>query len=174
MREDDVISPAVSVAAAELPRVLARAPTINLGTLTRKLQASNQNPGLNPGADSQSKLLVDTTNATASAFNIPTMYNEGDDDSEDDWEPEKKGPSNDTPEQQDISQIFRGRYDYSFLNLKDDHGSRPLWLSLEKETVREKWNQKELLWINVISEAFSPIAQQAQDFLVAIGEPMSR
>ncbi|TDL14992.1 DNA repair helicase rad25 [Rickenella mellea] len=50
--------------------------------------------------------------------------------------------------------------DFSFLNLKPDHSSRPLWINPEDG--------------KIILEAFSPIAEQAQDFLVAISEPVSR
>lgn len=44
--------------------------------------------------------------------------------------------------------------------LKQDHASRPLWISPEDG--------------HIILEGFSPIAEQAQDFLVAISEPVSR
>ena len=50
--------------------------------------------------------------------------------------------------------------DFSWLHLKPDHASRPLWISPEDG--------------HIILEAFSPIAEQAQDFLVAISEPVSR
>lgn len=58
-----------------------------------------------------------------------------------------------------ISYIFNTS-DFSFLSLKPDHTSRPLWISPDEG--------------NIILEAFSPIAEQAQDFLVAIAEPVSR
>ncbi|KAI7905768.1 P-loop containing nucleoside triphosphate hydrolase protein [Cokeromyces recurvatus] len=58
-----------------------------------------------------------------------------------------------------ISHIF-GREDYTHLPLKQDHASRPLWISPEDG--------------HIILEGFSPIAEQAQDFLVAISEPVSR
>lgn len=63
--------------------------------------------------------------------------------------------------QQDIlvSNIFADQ-DFSWLHLKPDHASRPLWISPEDG--------------HIILEAFSPIAEQAQDFLVAISEPVSR
>lgn len=51
-------------------------------------------------------------------------------------------------------------HDFTFLPLKADHGSRPLWISPEDG--------------HIILEGFSPIAEQAQDFLVAIAEPVSR
>lgn len=58
-----------------------------------------------------------------------------------------------------ISHIF-GREDYTNLPLKKDNASRPLWISPEDG--------------HIILEGFSPIAEQAQDFLVAISEPVSR
>lgn len=58
-----------------------------------------------------------------------------------------------------ISHIF-GNKDYTSLPLKKDHSSRPLWISPEDG--------------RIILEGFSPIAEQAQDFLVAISEPVSR
>ena len=58
-----------------------------------------------------------------------------------------------------VSHIFRDQ-DFSWLHLKPDHISRPLWISPEDG--------------HIILEAFSPIAEQAQDFLVAISEPVSR
>jgi len=57
-----------------------------------------------------------------------------------------------------VSHIFMDQ-DFSWLQLKPDHTSRPLWISPEG---------------HIILEAFSPIAEQAQDFLVAISEPVSR
>jgi DNA excision repair protein ERCC-3 len=50
--------------------------------------------------------------------------------------------------------------DFSWLHLKGDHQSRPLWISPEDG--------------HIILEAFSSIAEQAQDFLTAISEPVSR
>jgi DNA excision repair protein ERCC-3 len=58
-----------------------------------------------------------------------------------------------------ISHIFMDQ-DFSWLHLKGDHLSRPLWISPEDG--------------HIILEAFSPIAEQAQDFLTAISEPVSR
>jgi DNA excision repair protein ERCC-3 len=58
-----------------------------------------------------------------------------------------------------VSSIF-GDHDFSWLNLKLDHASRPLWINPEDG--------------HIILEGFSPIAEQAQDFLVAISEPVSR
>ncbi|KAG9039300.1 transcription factor TFIIH complex ERCC-3 subunit [Tulasnella sp. JGI-2019a] len=50
--------------------------------------------------------------------------------------------------------------DFAYLELKADHASRPLWINPVDGTI--------------ILEAFSSIAEQAQDFLVAISEPVSR
>ncbi|KAJ7142456.1 DNA helicase [Mycena epipterygia] len=50
--------------------------------------------------------------------------------------------------------------DFSWLHLKPDHASRPLWISPEDG--------------HIILEAFSPIAAEAKDFLTAISEPVSR
>ncbi|KAG6850688.1 transcription factor TFIIH complex ERCC-3 subunit [Arthromyces matolae] len=58
-----------------------------------------------------------------------------------------------------VSHIFMDQ-DFSWLQLKVDHASRPLWISPEDG--------------HIILEAFSPIAEQAQDFLTAISEPVSR
>jgi len=58
-----------------------------------------------------------------------------------------------------VSHIFMDQ-DFSFLLLKPYHPSRPLWISPDDG--------------HIILEAFSPIAEQAQDFLVAISEPVSR
>lgn len=58
-----------------------------------------------------------------------------------------------------VSHIFQD-HDFAWLHLKPDHASRPLWISPEDG--------------HIILEAFSPIAEQAQDFLVAISEPVSR
>lgn len=58
-----------------------------------------------------------------------------------------------------VSHIFMDQ-DFSWLHLKPDHPSRPLWISPDDG--------------HIILEAFSPIAEQAQDFLVAISEPVSR
>lgn len=58
-----------------------------------------------------------------------------------------------------VSHIFMDQ-DFSWLHLKPDHASRPLWISPEDG--------------HIILEAFSAIAEQAQDFLTAISEPVSR
>ena len=53
-----------------------------------------------------------------------------------------------------------GTQSYADLPLKADHANRPLWVSPEDG--------------QIVLEGFSPIAEQAQDFLVAISEPVSR
>ncbi|SCU93446.1 LAME_0F03818g1_1 [Lachancea meyersii CBS 8951] len=58
-----------------------------------------------------------------------------------------------------VSGLFRAS-DFSYLKLKPDHASRPLWISPGDA--------------RVILESFSPLAEQAQDFLVTIAEPISR
>ncbi|KAJ1975974.1 DNA repair helicase RAD25 [Dimargaris cristalligena] len=79
------------------------------------------------------------------------QYNDDDDDGEGaDWSMWKKDS---------VSYIF-GTNDYTYLKLKSDHASRPLWICPESGVI--------------ILEAFSPISDQAQDFLTAIGEPISR
>ncbi|THU78726.1 DNA helicase [Dendrothele bispora CBS 962.96] len=54
----------------------------------------------------------------------------------------------------------RHPHDLSFSSLKIDHASRPLWIDPNDKLI--------------ILEAFSPIAEQAQDFLTAIAEPVTR
>jgi DNA excision repair protein ERCC-3 len=49
--------------------------------------------------------------------------------------------------------------DLGGLELRPDHQSRPLWIDGDGK---------------IILEGFSPIAEQAQDFLIAIAEPVSR
>ena len=59
-----------------------------------------------------------------------------------------------------LSHIF-GKHDFTeLLKLKPDHPYRPLWINPEDG--------------RIILEGFSPLAEQAQDFLVAIAEPVSR
>jgi DNA excision repair protein ERCC-3 len=58
-----------------------------------------------------------------------------------------------------VSKMFH-RNDFSYLKLKPDHASRPLWISPSDG--------------RIILESFSPLAEQAQDFLVTIAEPVSR
>ncbi|UZJ52759.1 hypothetical protein CBS101457_002079 [Exobasidium rhododendri] len=65
----------------------------------------------------------------------------------------------DGDESDDMDEIEPER-DFTELQLKPDHASRPLWISPNDMTIT--------------LEGFSPIAEQAQDFLVAIAEPVSR
>lgn len=58
-----------------------------------------------------------------------------------------------------VSKVF-GRQDFSYLKLKPDHFSRPIWISPTDG--------------RIILESFSPLAEQAQDFLITIAEPRSR
>ncbi|KAH3674217.1 hypothetical protein WICMUC_003459 [Wickerhamomyces mucosus] len=60
-----------------------------------------------------------------------------------------------------VSKMFNNnRHDFTYLKLKPDHASRPLWISPSDG--------------RIILESFSPLAEQAQDFLVTIAEPISR
>lgn len=52
------------------------------------------------------------------------------------------------------------RRDFSRMPLKIDHSSRPLWISPDDG--------------HIILEGFNTLAEQAQDFLIAIAEPVSR
>lgn len=58
-----------------------------------------------------------------------------------------------------VARMF-GKNDFSYLKLKPDHASRPIWINPEDG--------------RIILESFSPLAEQAQDFLVTIAEPVSR
>lgn len=58
-----------------------------------------------------------------------------------------------------VSKTF-GKSDFSYLRLKPDHFSRPIWISPKDA--------------RIILESFSPLAEQAQDFLITIAEPVSR
>lgn len=60
-----------------------------------------------------------------------------------------------------VSKIFNGT-DFSFLKLKPDHASRPLWIYEATDK------------IIIILESFSALAEQAQDFLITIAEPVLR
>ncbi|PWN47226.1 putative SSL2-DNA helicase [Violaceomyces palustris] len=59
----------------------------------------------------------------------------------------------------DAEYRFHSR-DFTKMPLKLDHASRPLWISPDDG--------------HIILEGFSPLAEQAQDFLIAIAEPVSR
>lgn len=54
-----------------------------------------------------------------------------------------------------------GAMDFSYLPLKPDHANRPLWIFPDGSG-------------RIILEFFSPLAEQAQDFLITIAEPVSR
>src|SRR6478609_1515296 len=58
-----------------------------------------------------------------------------------------------------LSHYF-GNRDFSYLELKPDHKNRPLWIDPNKGLV--------------VLERFSPLAEQATDFLITIAEPHSR
>lgn len=58
-----------------------------------------------------------------------------------------------------VSKVF-GRLDFSYLKLKPDHFSRPIWLSPTDG--------------HIFLESFSPLAEQAQDFLITVAEPRLR
>ncbi|KAL6936583.1 probable DNA repair helicase RAD25 [Hanseniaspora guilliermondii] len=58
-----------------------------------------------------------------------------------------------------VSSIFR-KNDFSYLKLRPDHSIRPIWISPSDG--------------KIILESFSPLAEQAQDFLITIAEPISR
>lgn len=68
--------------------------------------------------------------------------------------------SNNAVANNDYSSEMFGKHDYSYLKLKPDHASRPLWINPTDG--------------HIILESFSPLAEQAQDFLVTIAEPVSR
>ncbi|CAG8571330.1 3902_t:CDS:10 [Funneliformis caledonium] len=58
-----------------------------------------------------------------------------------------------------VSKYF-GDDDFSHIKLKKDHVNRPLWINPKTG--------------HIILEGFSPFAEKAQDFLIAISEPVSR
>ncbi|PHH62142.1 hypothetical protein CDD81_7516 [Ophiocordyceps australis] len=58
-----------------------------------------------------------------------------------------------------LHHIFGDR-DFSYLELKKDHQNRPLWIDPQKG--------------RIILESFNSLAEQAQDFLITIAEPLSR
>ena len=60
--------------------------------------------------------------------------------------------------------VFKGegeekRRDFTDLELKPDHGNRPLWACADGK---------------IFLETFSPLYKQAYDFLIAIAEPVCR
>lgn len=84
--------------------------------------------------------------STKNNGNAATTYG-GDNEIPPDYEPDS------------VSTMF-GKNDFSYLRLKPDHNSRPLWINPDDG--------------RIILESFSPLAEQAQDFLVTIAEPVSR
>ena len=60
-----------------------------------------------------------------------------------------------------------GVKDFSYLSLKPDHDNRPLWID---PTVSEGSKKGPKITL----ESFSPLATQAEDFLITIAEPQSR
>lgn len=58
-----------------------------------------------------------------------------------------------------VLKVF-GSMDFLYLKLKPDHFSRPIWISPVDG--------------RIILESFSPLAEQAQDFLITVAEPRSR
>jgi DNA excision repair protein ERCC-3 len=61
----------------------------------------------------------------------------------------------------DASRFFsKGKRDFSYLPLKPDSKSRPIWI--------------DPLRGHIILENFNPLAEQAKDFLITIAEPQSR
>lgn len=62
-------------------------------------------------------------------------------------------------EESDIYSLFFGNDPEGRLELKVDHSDRPCYITADRK---------------VVLEAFSPLSKQAQDFLVAIAEPVTR
>ena len=75
-------------------------------------------------------------------------------------ESESSPPHTRRKEQDSLVRYMFNEQDFSSLHLKPDHAARPLWISPEDG--------------HIVLEGFSPIVEQAQDFLVAISEPVSR
>lgn len=69
-----------------------------------------------------------------------------------------QGPSQ-SAQRNPVAQLF-GQRDFSYLQLKTDHHKRPLWIDPDKGVI--------------ILERFSPLSDQATDFLITIAEPSSR
>lgn len=117
--------------------------------------------------------------ATSRPATAPQTPNNGSDDYEDDDDDvdeyvdtndrSAKNTSNaskrrlrDGNESDDMDDDDQPERDYTQLELKPDHASRPLWISPSPDSYI------------ITMEGFSPIAEQAQDFLIAIAEPVSR
>ncbi len=60
-----------------------------------------------------------------------------------------------------------GSKDFSYLSLKPDHDNRPLWIDPSVSEGSKKGPK-------ITLESFSPLAAQAEDFLITIAEPQSR
>ena len=60
------------------------------------------------------------------------------------------------------------KYDYGNLRMKVDADNRPLYVVSEEDEFGRVMGAKILL------ETFSPIYQQAYDFIIAIAEPITR
>lgn len=60
-----------------------------------------------------------------------------------------------------------GSKDFSYLSLKPDHDNRPLWIDPTVSAGSKKGPK-------ITLESFSPLAAQAEDFLITIAEPQSR
>ena len=60
-----------------------------------------------------------------------------------------------------------GNKDFSYLSLKPDHSNRPLWIDPSVSAGSKKGPK-------ITLESFSPLAAQAEDFLITIAEPQSR
>lgn len=120
--------------------MIPKAATINLSALTRKLATES--------AERAKATSSGTANSTAKANSNAVVPSR---------------PSairiKKTAKADLCAHIF-DQNDFSYLELKADHASRPLWINPVDGTI--------------ILEAFSSIAEQAQDFLVAISEPVSR
>ena len=93
---------------------------------------------------------------------IQTGTNQADDQGDASASKEFKGDGSEIPSDYRPDSVARmfGKNDFSYLKLKPDHASRPIWINPEDG--------------RIILESFSPLAEQAQDFLVTIAEPVSR
>ncbi|CAO1631235.1 unnamed protein product [Parajaminaea phylloscopi] len=117
------------------------------GARTRRIVVKRQNDGNGAGEGSQAGSSRGS-NAARDAIEVS-------DGEEDDADGAKPAPDTTLIEPRAVT-----NRDFSHLPLKSDHSSRPLWISPDDG--------------HIILEGFSPIAEQAMDFLVAIAEPVSR
>ncbi|KAG9043856.1 hypothetical protein FS837_009061 [Tulasnella sp. UAMH 9824] len=112
----------------------ARTPIVNPGALTRRIESEKETrnePSVHPSTTAVQTLPKKTARRPIETCGDPGL----------------------------MTHIFE-KNDFSFMELKEDHVIRPLWINPADASV--------------ILEGFSPIAEQVQDFLVAIGEPISR